>query len=404
MVSDLLARARRAPRKLSVTQTWHIITSEYPPDQGGVADYTRLVALGLAARGDRVHVWAPAVADGEPAEAGVEVHRLPGGFGRRTLGALGRGLARADAGQILVQYVPQGFGMRGMNLPLCAWLFGHRRAGITIMFHEVAVALGWQQPLRHNVIGVVNRAMAFALMRAARRCFVGAAAWEPLLRAVAPAQAAISWLPVPSNVPVIDDPAGVRALRKKLVARGGQILGHFGTARETWIAEQIGAVVPALLLERTDAAFLLVGRDSPGQRGRVLAHAPELHTRVHATGPLAPTAVSHYLNACDVMFQPYGDGVSTRRGSMMAALAHRRPVVTTAGASTEPLWSQSGAVALVDTGEVAAMSAALSHLMDDAGERTRLRAAAGALYAERFDLVHTIAALREDSRPRNTGQ
>jgi glycosyltransferase involved in cell wall biosynthesis len=383
---------------LSVAHTWHIITGEYPPNPGGVADYTRLVALGLAAHGDGVHVWAPTVADdGVQAEAGVEVHRLPGGFGPRTLDALGRGLASAGAGQILVQYVPQGFGMRGMNLPLCVWLFERRRAGITIMFHEVAVALRWQQLLRHNVIGAVNRAMAFALTRAARRCFVGAAAWEPLLRSLAPAEAAISWLPVPSNVPVVDDQAGVRALRKMLAARGGKILGHFGTARETWIADRLGAVVPALLRERSNIVFLLVGHDSPDLRGRVLAHAPELHLRVHATGPLAPADVSRYLNACDVMLQPYDDGVSTRRGSMMAALAHRRPVVTTTCASTEPLWSESGAVVLVDIGDEMAMSAAVAHLMDDAGERTRLKAAAGALYAQRFDLGHTIAALRAGS-------
>jgi glycosyltransferase involved in cell wall biosynthesis len=383
---------------LSATHTWHIVTGEYPPDPGGVSDYTRLVALGLAARGDGVHVWAPAVADdGAQAEAGVEVHRLPGGFGPRTLDALSRGLAGAGAGQILVQYVPQGFGMRGMNLPFCVWLFERRRAGITIMFHEVAVALGRQQPLRHNVIGAVNRAMAFALTRAARRCFVGAAAWEPLLRSFAPTEVAISWLPVPSNVPVVDDQAGMRALRKALAAKGGKILGHFGTARETWIAERLGAVVPALLRERPNAVFLLIGHDSPDLRGRVLAHAPELHLRVHATGLLAPVDVSRHLNACDVMLQPYDDGVSTRRGSMMAALAHRRPVVTTAGASTEPLWSESGAVALVDVGDVTAMKAAVAHLMDDAAERTRLRAAAGALYAMRFDLAHTIAALREGS-------
>ena len=207
--------------------TWHIISGEYPPQEGGVADYTRLVALGLAARGDRVHVWAPAVMIAEPAEAGVEVHRLPGGFGPRTLAALGRGLDAAGPGQILVQYVPQGFGMKGMNLPLCWWLFARRRAGITIMFHEVAVALAWRQPMRHNVIGVVHRAMAFVLMRAARRCFVGAAAWEPLLRPLAPAGAAISWLPVPSNVPVVDDPAGVRAIRKTLMVEGGMVAWPF---------------------------------------------------------------------------------------------------------------------------------------------------------------------------------
>jgi hypothetical protein len=33
--------------------------------------------------------------------------------------------------------------------------------------------------------------------------------------------------------------------------------------------------------------------------------------------------------------------------------------------------------------------------MDDPGERARLGAAAGALYAQRFDVALTIAALRE---------
>jgi glycosyltransferase involved in cell wall biosynthesis len=200
---------------------------------------------------------------------------------------------------------------------------------------------------------------------------------------------------VPSNVPVVDDPTGVLAIRRTLMAEGGMVLGHFGTAREIWIAAQLATVVPPLLRERPDAVFLLVGRDSLELRRRLLAETPELHARVRASGPCAPADVSRHLGACDVMLQPYGDGVTTRRGSMTAALAHRRPVVTNPGVFTEPLWRQSGAVALVDAGDIAAMGAELAHLMDDAEERGRLGAAAGALYAQRFDIAHTIAALRE---------
>ena len=68
--------------------------------------------------------------------------------------------------------------MKGMNLPLCLWLFARRRAGITVMFHEVSVALRWQQPMRLNALGAVHLGMAFVLTRAAGRCVVSAAAWN----------------------------------------------------------------------------------------------------------------------------------------------------------------------------------------------------------------------------------
>ena len=380
---------------MSCAHAWHIISPEYPPQDGGVADYTRLVARELVARGDRVHVWTSAAAQVGLAEAGVEIHRLPGRFGPRALVALGHRLEAAGPGQILVQYVPQGFGMKGMNLPLCLWLLARRRAGVSVMFHEVAVAVVWRQPLRHSVIGIVNRAMAFAITRAARRCFVATPHWETLLRPFAPAGIAITWLPVPSNVPVVDDPAGVRAIRKTLMVEGSMILGHFGTAREDWIAERLAVVVLPLLRERPGVAFLLLGRDSLELRARLLAGAPELRDRIQASGPLGSSDLSRHLSACDVMLQPYGDGVSTRRTSVMAALAHRRPVLTTTGFVTEPLWEQTASVALAAVDDAAAMSALLARLMDDAGQRARLGAAAGALYAQRFDIAHTIAALRE---------
>lgn len=379
----------------AIFDVWHIIAPEYPPARGGVADYTRLVALGLAARGARVHLWAPALPAADAPEPGVEVHRLPGRFGRRALAAMGDGLNAAAAPRILVQYVPHGFGMRAMNLPFCLWLYRRRRAAdISVMFHEVAYPLNRNQPLRHSVIALTNRAMAAALTRAARRCFVAGAGWERLLRPLAPAGCAISWLPVPSNIPVAENPEGVRAVRRLLAVEGGLVLGHFGTGREAWITDTLAAVAATLLRERPAASLLLMGRDSRELRKRLLVRAPDLGARVHATGPLAPDALSLHLSACDLMLQPYAEGVSGRRTSLMAALAHRRAVVTTDGVLTEPLWAQSRAVALASI-DAAALESTVLRLLDDAGERERLGEAAGALYAERFDLAHTLAALAE---------
>ena len=49
-----------------MTSELHIITPEYPPQPGGVSDYTAQVAEGLAQEGEEVHVWCPGNARCDP--------------------------------------------------------------------------------------------------------------------------------------------------------------------------------------------------------------------------------------------------------------------------------------------------------------------------------------------------
>ena len=51
--------------------------------------------------------------------------------------------------------------------------------------------------------------------------------------------------------------------------------------------------------------------------------------RIITTGYLEPSAVSRALSVCDVMVLPYVDGASLRRGSLLAAVAHGKAIVTT---------------------------------------------------------------------------
>jgi hypothetical protein len=70
---------------------WHILTGEYPPKPGGVADYTALLARALVAAGHVAHVWCPGNAAGPVGEpGGAIVHRMAG----RRFGLAG--LARLD--------------------------------------------------------------------------------------------------------------------------------------------------------------------------------------------------------------------------------------------------------------------------------------------------------------------
>jgi glycosyltransferase involved in cell wall biosynthesis len=374
---------------------WHIITGEYPPQPGGVSDYTRLVARELVKAGDDVDVWAPQCAQSPDLEDGVRVHRLPGHFGPRSVAALDRALSAAGNDRILVQYVPHAFGFKGMNLPFCGWLYARRRWNIDVMFHEVTFPRRTAQPLTHNLLGEVTALMAMLVGRSAARLFVSSLAWQAILRPLVGQRKPIEWLPVASTIPVIEDPCATRAIRVSLAPGGQSVVGHLGTYG-LGIRRYLEAALPELL--RSDhVTVILLGRNGAGLREAMVERRPEAAGRVLAAGALTARQLSLHLAACDLMLQPYPDGISTRRTSAMAALAHARPVVSTVGRLTEPLWTESGALAAVSAENSGALVTTTTSLLEDRSERQRLGRAASRLYQARFDIRHTIDSLRVDA-------
>jgi glycosyltransferase involved in cell wall biosynthesis len=379
-----------------VTRTWHLLTGEYPPQPGGVSDYTYHVARGLAADGDEVRVWAPACDGATPELPGVTVYRLPGRFGPRGLLRLHRALRQTQGDVLLVQYVPQMYGWRAMNVLLCLWLWGLCPLRPWIMFHEVAYPVVWRQPVRHNLLGAVHRIMASLISRAAARVFVSTPAWLPLLPRTAAGCAA--WLPIPSTVGVTADPGAVRAVRERTTTgRPGSVLGHFGTFGGA-IAAALETALARLLRNDASRSALLVGRGSEAWAGRLLASHPDLTGRVTAAGAVGADDVAAHLLACDLLVQPYPDGVTGRRSSFMAGLALGAPAVTTHGALTEPLWRDERLTALAPAGDLNALIAEAERLLADADGRARLGARGRAGYARHFSIERTLQVLREAAR------
>jgi glycosyltransferase involved in cell wall biosynthesis len=371
---------------------WHVLTGEYPPQLGGVSDYTRLVGQGLAAAGDRVTVWCPPCADAGESDGPVRVRRLPDHFGPRSLAVLGRGLpARERAARLLVQYVPHAYGFKAMNVPFCWWLLRQRRLPAWVMFHEVAFPLQWGQPPAHSVVGLVTHLMAWLVRRSAARCFVSAPAWAGRLGRIAPGGAPVEWLPVPSTLPDEVSAKDVAAARARLGA-GGAVVGHFGTFGGA-IASLLWEALPPLL--RPDGRrVLLVGRRSDEFARRFGQAHPSLAGRLTATGGLSPHDAAAHLAACDVLLQPYPDGATARRTSLMAGLALGKAVVTTAGPLTEPLWVESGAVLHAPPGDPGDLVRRVEDVLNDAALCDCLGRKARALYRERFSLPSVIATLR----------
>ena len=371
---------------------WHLVTAEYPPASGGVGDYTAELARALTAAGDRVDVWVGGpgqAADG----AAWPIHVLPDCFEAGSQGTLARAW-HADPGIVLVQYVPAVFGRRGANVAFCRWLLEQRRSGqdIRVMFHEPYFYFSWRKPWL-NALAIVQRVMARIVLQAACRVYYSSANWDRYLRAYgAPANATV--LPIPATVPANPPWALVSEFRARFTADGSPIVGHFGTFGDH-VTSVLTPALERLLREEQSVNVALIGTGGDVYRDEFVRLVPAAANRIHATGRLKPDAVAAAIRACDVMLQPYPDGVTTRRTSVMAPLANETATVTTDGALTESTWRESDGVKLVPVFDPASAVRALLELLKDSDTRNALARRGADLYRSEFALDVTIARLRE---------
>jgi len=364
---------------------WHILTGEYPPQPGGVSDYSRQLAMALVRAGDRVDVWAPEAGRPELDAGGVAVHRLERPFSPAGLGRLGRALSAAgDGGVLLVQYVPSAFGYRAMNVPFALWLAA-RPGRVWLMFHEVAYPVGFRVPPAQSVRGVVNRAMAAAILRRAERAFVSTSAWAGQVERLG-GRGKVAELPIPSNLPERVGPERTAAARAELAKPGEVLIGHFGTYGPL-VAPMLERALRALLERDTRRKAVLVGWNSD-------RFATRLGDRALASGLVGEEEAAARLSACDVLLQPFPDGATTRRTSLMAGLALGKPVVTNAGHLSEPLWATSEAVALAPSPRPEDVARTAEALLQAPEKWAPLGERARSLYAERFSMERIVATLR----------
>jgi hypothetical protein len=246
-------------------------------------------------------------------------------------------------------------------------------------------------------LGMVTRLMANLVARKAERIFVSIPAWEAYLPQSSKRR--VAWLPVPSNIATTVSHQEVVAIRRRLVPGGELLVGHFGTYG-SHVASCLTQILPALLLPHSRRRALLIGKGSEAFAAGLLAEYPGVDGRITATGSLGSEQTASHLAACDCLVQPYPDGVSSRRGSLMAGLALGLPIVTNAGPLTDPIWRESKVVALARSHSAADFIAAFEELVAVPGGLSELGRRAGELYQERFALSRTIATLRSETADR----
>jgi glycosyltransferase involved in cell wall biosynthesis len=360
------------------------VTPEYPPGAGGIGDYVELVAGRLAALGDRVIVHARA--QGARVETpGVKVCLLPDEFGSGTTRALEAAWRELpDDAVIFVQYVPQGFGMKGMNVPFARWL-GRQTRRVWIMFHEVVYPFERGQPFKHDFLAAVTRVMLHQSTQRAERAFVSTPAWEPFLARWMRSDLRCEWLPIPATITFDGRPATPESARPSVA--------HFGTYGDL-VKRPLERILSPLLERNSELELVLLGRGSEKFRDELCAAHPRTSGRIRATGPAEPEQVASELNRAWVTVFPFAEGATTRRTSLMAALSAGAVVVTTHGWCTEWFWRGCGGVELVEPDAPLRAVEAVERLVGDPSRRRELRLRARALYDERFHLDRLVDHLR----------
>ena len=294
--------------------------------------------------------------------------------------------------RLVVQWVPHGFGLRAMNLPFCFWLWRRSVSGdaVDLIVHEPFMT--FSGGIRQYAVAAVQRAMTLMLMSAARRVWVTTRAWAPLLEPYLSGRcSAIEWLPVPSSLESADA-AAVGDVRTRYAPDKECLIGHLGTHGRL-VTSLLADVITLLAGAHASVRFVLIGSGGEAFRSALVAANGSLAGRVSATGALNARELSAHVAACDVLLQPYPDGITSRRTSAMAGLFARVPVVTTQGTLTERLWQESAAVRLADVGDVPAIAQHVLQLIADPAERRRQADAGRAFYDRWFDVRHTVAAL-----------
>jgi glycosyltransferase involved in cell wall biosynthesis len=287
-------------------------------------------------------------------------------------------LQAADYAAVVLQYNPFMYGRWGFApwLPLqLLGLKGEHRPQIGLMVHEPYVPMvSWKWAL----MGAWQRAQLEAVRLGAAVVFASIETWARQLRARRPFRPALH-LPVGSNLP---DGRHARAtMRERLKIADDEIaLATFTTGVSGRVFGHAVQAANALAAKSGTAVLLHLGAGAPSPEG--LANS----VRVYQPGRLASEEVACWLSAADLFLAPFVDGVSTRRGSMMAALQHAVPVVGTAGPLTDGILARaSEALTLVpvDRPDLFADAALkLAESRDVAKSRGR---AGRALYTATFD-------------------
>jgi glycosyltransferase involved in cell wall biosynthesis len=361
-----------------------LITGEYPPQQGGVGDFTRELARGLIAAGHTAQVITSTVSDrslviSEGRADEILVRRVVSSWGMRCWSEIAEVVKEDRLDVVNVQYEPAAYAMRvGVNFLPSAWVRRQIKIPIVTTLHDLLVPYLFPKagPLRWKVVEYLARHSDAVIVTNGED--------YARLSNLQPPASNLHAIPIGSNI----DPSSASEFDRAVErARWGiqpdvQVIGYFGFLNLSKGGSDLMQALKALIDAGLPVKLLLIGGRTGSSDPTNAEYAAQIERlieslgvkdHVTATGYLESPDVSRALSLCNVMVLPYVDGASLRRGSLLAAIAHGKAIVT-----TEPRYPIEGlqhgeSVLYVPPNDPQALAEAVKRALRDAVLRAHLQ-------------------------------
>ena len=321
-----------------------LVTGEYPPMRGGVGAYTAALAQALVATGMDVSVVtsrrSASAAQSQPM-TGVPLYPVIDRWDWRIWHQLPALAQQIGANWLHVQYQTAAFAMNpAINLAPGLWQRG-RRLSVAWTYHDLLVPYLWPK--------AGARIRRWITLRPAQTSRLVVTTNEGDYQQLAALSSPVTVLKVPigSNIAVHDlASAGREAARaRRRYGPATLVIGYFGFLNRSKGGLTLVRTLHELVQQGHDAHLLMIGERVGASDPTNYAYLQEVETliatlklgaRVQWTGHLDDAGVSVALHLVDLLFMPYNDGASLRRGTLMAGLAHGCAIVTTTPQSPLP--------------------------------------------------------------------
>ncbi|PQV65209.1 Glycosyltransferase involved in cell wall bisynthesis [Abditibacterium utsteinense] len=368
-----------------------LVAAALPPQLNGIGDYTANLARELA----KSHQVSILTATNTPFDPilGLEIHPIFRIGDAKSFRAIDAWTRREKPDWIVLQYQCFSYGKWGFNLELpraMARVARHAKnesgTRFALMMHEPFVRATTP---KNAVMSLWQRWQLWSLGQNARANFFSIEAWQNEFSPWFPRRANVH-LPVMSNIPALF--AARDAARRELGLENRDfVLGIFGTAHDSRLLERALDAARAVSEAGWQPVVLYIGPHGAAMR----AALPGL--QILAPGALPAPEISRHFAAMDIYLATFVDGVSTRRGSLMAALQHGVPVVGTAGNLTDTLWHRENgrSIALAPVADAQRFAALVADLVSNPEKRQKMGSAGRALYEREFSVEVTARHLME---------